>query len=152
MEMCIKYKVEYERMFREAERYRKKYDLVYQWMKLRQNGIKLEEFFYDRNLNSIALYGMGDLGRLIYSELKICGKVKCGIDRMAGPVWEELPIYSLNSIQQKVDTILVTPVLITDEIEDEIYDVLGEQTVFVFEELLYELSRKHGITSELWPV
>ena len=47
---------------------------------------------------------------------------------------------------------MITPVLITDEIEDQIYEILGEQTTFVFEEILFELSRKHQINSEMWTI
>ena len=47
---------------------------------------------------------------------------------------------------------MITPVLITDELEEQIYEALGECVTFVFEELLYELSRKHGVASKLWEI
>lgn len=150
--MHVKLKEEYERTVEERTRYKKKYDLMYQWMKLKQNDISLIEFFKDRGLESVALYGMGDLSRLIYNELNTYGIIKYGIDRQVTLSQNALPVYSLENVKQRVDAILITPVLITDEIEDNIYDVLGEQTTFVFEEILFELSRKHGISSELWPI
>lgn len=144
---------EYARAIGESKRYKKKFDLVYQWMKLKQNNIELIEFFEDRKLTSIALYGVGDLGRLIYNELKAYKIIKCGIDRQADKAeLDGAPVYSLKSINQKVDAIVITPVLITDTIEDNIYNALGEQTTFTFEEILFDLSEKHGLQSELWPV
>lgn len=150
--MFHNYKEEYERALGESARFKKKYDLMYQWMKLKQHNVKLIEFFEDRELKSVALYGIGDLSRIIYNELRDYGIIKYGIDRQMELSGEELPVYQLENAKQKVDAILITPVLITDEIEDNIYDVLGEQTTFVFEEILFELSRKHGIPSELWPI
>lgn len=150
--MHLKYKEKYEIMCGEAQRYKKKYDLMYQWMKLKQKGIEMIEFFQDRKINSIAIYGVGDLARLVYKESGIAEIVKYGIDRQASAQLYDLDVHPLEEVQQKVEAILITPVLITDEIEDRIYDVLGEQTTFVFEEILYELSRKHRVLSELWPI
>ena len=123
---------------------------MYQWMKLKQNGIELIEFFQDRKLESIAIYGMGDLGELLYKELEDNRIIKFGIDRQLKQ--NKIPIYSLENVKEKVDAIVITPVLITDEIEDQIYEILGEQTTFVFEEILFELSRKHQINSEMWTI
>lgn len=142
----------YIQTLREMQRYKKKYDLLYQWMNLGRNGVDIVEFFRDRKLESVALYGMGDMGRLIYKELEKYKIIKYGIDRQQPAGITDLRIFTLEDAKEKVDAILITPVLITDEIEDDIYEVLGEQTTFVFEEVLFELSRKHGVASELWPI
>ncbi len=148
--MQLKYKQQYESTLKEVNRYRKKYEFMYQWMKLKQNGIELIEFFQDRKLESIAIYGMGDLGELLYKELEDNRIIKFGIDRQLKQ--NKIPIYSLENVKEKVDAIVITPVLITDEIEDQIYEILREQTTFVFEEILFELSRKHQINSEMWTI
>ena len=148
--MQLKYKQQYESTLKEVNRYRKKYEFMYQWMKLKQNGIELIEFFQDRKLESIAIYGMGDLGELVYKELEDNRIIKFGIDRQLKQ--NKIPIYSLENVKEKVDAIVITPVLITDEIEDQIYEILGEQTTFVFEEILFELSRKSQSNSEMWTI
>ena len=148
--MQLKYKQQYESTLKEVNRYRKKYEFMYQWMKLKQNGIELIEFFQDRKLESIAIYGMRDLGELLYKELEDNRIIKFGIDRQLKQ--NKIPIYSLENVKEKVDAIVITPVLITDEIEDQIYEILREQTTFVFEEILFELSRKHQINSEMWTI
>ena len=51
-----------------------------------------------------------------------------------------------------MDAIIISPVMVTDEIEDEIYELLGEMKTFTIEEILYELSRKHQVSSRLWEV
>lgn len=134
------------------ERNKKKFDLMCQWMRLKLQGISLMEFFQDRGLQSIAIYGMGEIGQLIYDELTMENEalIRYAIDKSGKRYVESLPVYCLDRGLPKVDAIVITPVLITDQLEEQIYDMLGECVTFVFEELLYELSRKHGIASTLW--
>lgn len=140
-----------EPMF-ESKRNKKKFDLMCQWMKLKIQGISLMEFFQDRGIQSIAIYGMGEIGQLIYDELAMNDEafIRYAIDRSGMRYVESLPIYCLDRDLPRVDAIVITPVLITDQLEEQIYETLGECVTFVFEELLYELSRKHGVASGLW--
>lgn len=153
MDIC--YKKKYKEKENENSRNLKKFQLLNQWMKLKIRGIQLKEFLEDREIRSIAIYGMGELGWLFYDELKFCGVgqlVTYGIDQNGNQGGKEISIYSLCSTLEKTDAIIITPVLITDLIEDAIYKELGEQVTFTLEEVLYELSRKHRIPSELWKI
>lgn len=136
----------------ENDRNKKKFDLMCQWMKLKMQGIFLMEFFQDRGIRSIAIYGMGEIGQLMYDELAMENEmfIRYAIDQSGKRYVESLPTYCLDRDLPKVDAIVITPVLITDQLEEQIYDALGECVTFVFEELLYELSRKHGVASTLW--
>lgn len=81
MEIC--YKKKYREKESENSRNLKKFQLLNQWMKLKIRGIQLKEFFEDRRIGSIAIYGMGELGWLFYDELKFSGVgqlVTYGID------------------------------------------------------------------------
>lgn len=151
--MTVNYKKKYLEKEQENLRNQKKFELLSQWMKLKLHGLCLSEFFEDRGVSSIAIYGMGELGWLVYEELKgDSGKaaVRYGIDQRGREAGEGFRICPLEAVAERADAILITPVLITDWIEDEIYRVLGEQTTFTLEEILYELSRKHRIPSALW--
>lgn len=136
----------------ENERNKKKFELMYQWMRLKIRGISLMEFFQDRGIQSIAIYGMGEIGQLIYEELAAENEVfiRYAIDQSGVRYVESLPTYQLDRNLPGADAIVITPVLITDQLEEQIYEALGEQITFVFEELLYELSRKHSVASKLW--
>lgn len=138
----------------ENERNKKKLDLMCQWIKLKIQGISLMEFFQDRGIQSIAIYGMGEIGQLMYDELAMENEmfIRYAIDQSGRRYVESLPTYCLDRDLPKVDAIVITPVLITDQLEEQIYDALGECVTFVFEELLYELSRKHGVASTLWRI
>lgn len=153
--MTVNYKKKFMEKEQESQRNRKKFELLNQWMKLKLHGLRLSEFFEDRGLNSIAIYGMGELGWLVYEELKgnVGGvAVKYGIDQRGKAAGDGLEICPLRSVSERTDAILITPVLITDWIEDKIYEALGEQTTFTLEEILYELSRKYRIPSALWEI
>lgn len=144
----------YGRKIFENKRYKKKLDLMCQWMKLKIRGISLMEFFRDRGIRSIAIYGMGEIGQLMYDELAVEDEalIRYAIDQSCVRYVESLPTHCLNRGLPKVDAIVITPVLITNQLEEQIYETLGECVTFVFEELLYELSRKHGVASLLWGV
>lgn len=144
----------YNKEFENSRNYMK-FQLLQQWMRLKNEKINFGDFFADRGITSIALYGIGELGRLFYDELEFWGIetiLKYGIDQSSNAGYKNIPVYSLNSSLEKVDAIIISPVMITDEIEDKIYEILGEQVTFTIEEILYELSRKYQITSALWEI
>lgn len=151
--MEIGYKKRYTEKENENLRNFKKFQLLNQWMKLKIREVQLKEFLEYRQIRTVAIYGMGELGRLVYEELKFSGagqSVRYGIDQNGKQPDQEIPVYPLDSSLERTDAIIITPVLITDFIEDEIYRKLGEQITFTLEEVLYELSRKHNVPSELW--
>lgn len=144
----------YNKEFENSRNYMK-FQLLQQWMRLKNAKINFGEFFSDRGISSIALYGIGELGRLFYDELEIWEMtdiLKYGIDQSSNARYKKLPVYTLESSLEKVEAIIISPVMITDAIEDKIYETLGEQVTFTIEEILYELSRKYQITSALWEI
>lgn len=132
----------------DANRNKKKFDLLCQWLRLKLKGIGLIEFFRDRGIETIAIYGMGEIGQLLYDELQKEDEslIRYAIDKSLKQHGDFLPIYSLDKGLPAVDAIIITPVLITDEIEEDIYDVYGDVVTYVFEEILYELFRKYGMS------
>lgn len=138
----------------EINRIKKKYQLLSAWMKLKIEGIELADFFHDRDIGSIAIYGMGEIGQLLYDELakENPAMVKYAVDQSEQSFRKNLPTFQLEKGLPKVDAIVITPVLITDQIEEEIYDSYGDVVTYVFEEILYELSRKYKVRSDLWEI
>ncbi len=95
------------------------------WMSLWELGKTVETYFKDNQIKRIAIYGMGKLGRHLIQELKTSDKVQIvyGIDRMAGKIDGEFPIYDIDNISPPVDAIVVT---VTPEF-DEIADILRKK-------------------------
>lgn len=65
-------------------RYRSYWTLLNDWLTLKEQGIELETYFVKRGIRSIAIYGIGLLGKHLYYELeKSVVEIKCIIDRGA---------------------------------------------------------------------
>lgn len=152
--MKLDYKEAYYKKNFENERNQLKFQLLMQWIKLKKINIQFEEFFIDQEVHHIAIYGMGDLGQLFIDELKdtVAVKVEYGIDKNSCASVSGVKVFTLDNVPYDVDAIIISPVLVSDEIEDEIYEKLGEVKTFTIEEVLYELSRKYDIKSQLWKI
>lgn len=89
------------------------FQILSQWLYLKQNGKTLILFFEDNFIGSIAIYGMGVLGERFYQELKDSEiKIDYAIDRFAdlkNKPW--LTCYGLDEEHlPDTDAIVVTPV------------------------------------------
>lgn len=149
----ISYKKRFQDKEYENRRNEEKFRLLSQWIRLKNHNIYLKKFFEYQNISTIAIYGMGDIGKLLYDELKATEYnhiVKYGLDSKIEGEYDGLTICSLTSDNEPVDSIIITPVLITDEIENRIYEVLGDKTTYTFEEILFELTRIHGLDLSMW--
>lgn len=89
------------------------FQILSQWLHLKQDGKTLIPFFEDNFIKNIAIYGMGVLGERFYQELQGSGiKICYAIDRFAASKNKPgFQIYSLDEAHwPEVDAIVVTPV------------------------------------------
>lgn len=123
----------------ETDLYRRCYDITSQWISHKQNGISLAKYFTGKGYHSIAIYGMGRLGILLYEELKDSDvEVVYGIDRDPYCTYPELKIVQPEDELERADVIVVTPVIAFYDIEG----MLAEKTeipVLSIEEVVYEI-------------
>lgn len=92
-----------------------------QWVSVRQEGRQLSEYFERKGYRRIAIYGMGDIGEALLSELdKTKTKVLYGIDQNADAVFSNIDIVSLKDKLQKVDAVVVTVIHSFEAISAEI--------------------------------
>lgn len=100
------------------------YDILNCWLELKQRGDSIETWFLDNGYKAIAIYGMGDLGKHLYDELKDTGvNVKYGIEGATNGWYLDLEIKPLDEKLKRADVIVVTPVFAFDEIKRK----LGEK-------------------------
>ena len=153
MKSIFDYKKKYEEAEFNNKRNYLKFQIINQWMRLRTRGVGLGEFFSDRKIKTISIYGLGELGELIYEEMTKQADVNVlfAIDRNRIEA-DNLMVFSLDDIPNAPDAVVISPVLNIDEIEDKIYEKLGEIPTYTLEEIIYELSRKHGVSSLLWEI
>jgi len=85
------------------------------WLENRNAGKSFVNYFHNCGYKEIAIYGAGDLGRLLYEEIKNSDiKVRYFVDRNGEGILESegIKVITIDKIQQmqKVDVVVVTPV------------------------------------------
>lgn len=80
--------------FYNENKYRKFLALFDQWLTLERKGrFSIKEYLEEQDIHSVAIYGLGLLGKQFYQELKYSGfPVPYAIDRYVGRYRDDLPI------------------------------------------------------------
>lgn len=114
-------------------------ELFDQWMMKKQEGKTVSDYLRENGFRTIAIYGMGYLGKRLYDELKDSEiEVRYAIDKNADNLYLELDVISPDENMPEVDLIIVTAVYFFDEIEGMLTN-LTECPVVSFEDILYEM-------------
>ena len=100
---------------KKLEQYDAYWRLFDKWMVLKENDLSLDVFFEENNYSSIAVYGLGMLGRHLLADISI-ERVAFGIDGKADTIRMDFPIYSPVDAFPKADIIVVTPTYDYDSI------------------------------------
>lgn len=99
------------------EKYANFYTLFDFWMTLLEEKKSIAQFFKDRSVGSVAIYGMGSIGKHFQKQLVDSGiHVKYTIDK--GIVTCSQGHFSLDDLGslEKVDAIIITPIMEYDAI------------------------------------
>lgn len=104
------------------------YEVLNQWLILKQEGKKLESYFINAGYENIAIYGMGVIGNRLYEELKNSEiKIRYCLDKEIVCSEDEI---------KPVDVIIVTAMFAFDEIEDELREKVN-CPIISFEEVIF---------------
>lgn len=99
---------EIEYLLKKNARYESYWTILDTWLRLKEENIKVEKYFADRKIKSIAIYGMGMLGKHLLEELKDSDiQIVYGIDRNTN-MQSIVPVYSPDDDLPEVDTVVVT--------------------------------------------
>lgn len=97
------------------------YNLLNQWLILKNRGIDLAEYFIGNGLKRVAIYGMGEIGCRLWEELHDGPvDVLCGIDKEGGSPYGSLRVYTYNESWPEVDVIVVTAVFAFDKVRADL--------------------------------
>lgn len=100
-----------------TEKFQMLFEMMGQWMELKQQGKNLSIFFEENCYKKIAIYGMSLAGETLYNELKKTSiEVAYVIDRNKYGVVTELEVYSPDEELPDVDAIIVSAIAYFDEI------------------------------------
>lgn len=110
-----------------------------QWMFIHQDHKSAYDYFVEKGIKSIAIYGMDNVGERFYEELKDTDiKIAYAIDKKGGSINAEIKIVAPEDELERVDAIVVTAVYYFDEI----FKNLSSKTdipIISLEEILHEV-------------
>ncbi len=110
------------------------YNLLIRWVKLYQTGKSISDILNDNHIESVAIYGMKELGDLLYHELSKSNIViKYMIDRDADYIFTDIDIYSPDDELEPVDAIIVTPVYYYSNISEKIKSKYSFPVISLYE-------------------
>ncbi len=140
-EALIDYKTQEKLLIQESKN-RALYNILNQWLRLRQRGIELYSYFTARGTRSVAIYGFHMLGQRLYDDLKDSPvRVLYAIDKKPAENDWEIPVYHPEDPLEAVDMIVITPIFDTLEIKRSLARKLDCNMISI-EEILIEKSRE----------
>jgi glycosyltransferase involved in cell wall biosynthesis len=109
-------------IYEKKEKFMMNYSTLNKWFNLKEKDIHIEQYFRSRGYRNIAIYGMGELGRHLYNELKVSKIIiKYGIDKSVKKYQDMgLKVNSSYDCEEPVDAIVVSVVYGYEKIEMEL--------------------------------
>lgn len=123
----------------EVDKFKGYYNMLNQWLVLKQEGKSLEQYFVDNGYKTAAIYGMGEMGNRLYDELKNSDKVeiKYAVDKNTDSIYSEVEVLELENDLPEVDVIVVTAIFAYDEIKEQLSEKIGYLIVSL-DDVVYE--------------
>lgn len=95
------------------------YNILLQWVSIKEKGLSIADFIILNGYHTIAIYGMKELGELLYEELKNKNiEIKYVIDRNKEFIMIDVPVLTPDEKIPSVDAIIVTAVHYFSEIKE----------------------------------
>lgn len=108
-----------DNLLKEIEKLNKYLEIYERWIDSKNLDGGICRFIRDNEFEEIAIYGVGRFGRNLCNELE-CNNIKLAylIDKNKNVSYRDYPVYTLQDELPKADVIIVTPVILFDEIAD----------------------------------
>lgn len=128
-----------EQKSEKVDKFKGYYNMLNQWLTLKQEGKNLSEYFKNNEYKTIAIYGMGEMGNRLYDELKDTDiQIKYAVDKDAASTYSELDVIEPDDDFSEVDVMVVTATFAFDEIEGKISNKVDFPIVSL-EDVVYEI-------------
>lgn len=87
------------------------YNILVQWVSMKEKGITIDNFMEKKGYRTAAIYGMKELGELLYEEMKSTDvHVKYIVDQFRDPILIDIPVLKPDEPLIPVDVMIVTAV------------------------------------------
>ena len=107
----------------ESEKNRQLYNLMSNWVRLKQKGLNIGDYLKERGYLNVAIYGMNIVGEYLIKELSNSGiTIKYGIDKNAQNIYSDITLLLPEDVSEPVDAIIITPIFYYNEILMEMRD------------------------------
>lgn len=126
-------------------KFKKYYQLYNQWIKSKTEDFSFETVLLSSGYSNIAIYGNGEIGCRLYDELKGTKvKVSCFIDKKANDITlyseDNISVFGIDETDKygNVDAIIITPVNIYDEINEQLMEKNINSDIVSIEEIVFQ--------------
>ena len=127
---------------RKIDKFKSYYHMVNQWLAIKQNGKRLTDYLETKGYKTIAIYGLGEMGRSLINELeKSKIEIAYGLDKVIGNSFDSIKTYLLDEIEdikEDVDVVIVTAIFAFDEIYNNIVDNFN-CPIISLEDIIYDV-------------
>lgn len=114
-------------------KYRVQGILLKKWLRMKIRKISIKDYLKDNSITNIAIYGWGDIGKILYEDIQ-CREIE--IDYIIDNNVKGdgiISIDELKSREKKIDLIIVTPILEIKEIYSELITVIDCEILSIME-------------------
>ena len=113
--------------------------MMNQWVKVKQEGKNLSDYFEKNSYKKIAIYGMSYAGETLIDELKDSNIIVAyTIDKNADSIYSDIDIVAIEDDLKPVDAIVVTAITFFDEIEEKLSAKI-DCPIISLEDILYDI-------------
>lgn len=113
--------------------------MMNQWVRIKQENKKLDNYLKELGYSKIAIYGMSDAGKALIDELDGSdSNVLYGIDRNSELTYKNIIVISPDDVLKPVDVVIVTAITYFDEIQKKLSEKI-ECPIISLEDILYEI-------------
>lgn len=123
---------------------RENFALIKRWLENRNAKKNFADYFHQWGYQTIAIYGAGDIGRLLYEEVKGSGiQVKYFVDRNGEGIHEidGIPVITISQIggMEDVDIVVITFINSYDTMSRRLARYVPEIRTLSIKEAIYEM-------------
>lgn len=131
-----------------VDKFKGYYNTETQWLKNKNSQKRISDFFKGRENQKIGIYGMGNLGGLLYEDLKAENiETACFIEEYAEGLYvgiDEKKVIGIDKVSdENLDLIIVTPIFDFDRISNNLKNSDIHAEIISLDEIIFSLNENN---------